>query len=874
MHSKDQVMDLYIIDEQHPYPGLFPFREKDKNYFFGRDREIQELTQLIEDNVLTVVFGKSGMGKTSLLQAGLIPWIRNNYYLPIYLRVNFDEQAIPPLRQVKDTIQSKIKEMDPQAPSIEDKTLWEYFSFTKILNGIVTPLLVFDQFEEIFTIPKKSSPEVDAFVTEITDLIENQEPAAVKEQYQKERKPTTSPRQELYIRVIFSLREEYLPQLESFSHYLPSVKLSRYRILHMKGEDAVKAVLEPAQKIIRDRGVAEEIIKTIPPGKNEDYNPYEPIGETWKTREIEPFLLSLFCYRLNEKRLRNRENIISLELIRGLSVEKIMGDYYGESMADMPAQVKYAVEDLLLTPDGHRKLQEINTLLKESAYQVTGKHIETLVSRRILRIETRSGVDYVELIHDVLAPILKESRDKRKEKEEKEREATQKKKRLWRNFIAASASISVILAILISIFLVQQEKIKSGKKFASLQEQEAKKEKERAEQEKQKRLAYEWAAYSIDIQKRDRDLSFRLAEQACNQEKDDPVSRRALLSVFYEGGFYRELLGNKDSEFSKTASEKSDFFATFSPDGKRILTVTSKKAILWNWNNQKIEKDRETSLPGNLEFMHNADFSPDGNSIIFCTTYSKRIVLWDLDSNTLKQLVFKWDIGLVAFSPDKKTITFIAACRDCNIRWFDLTGELKKTFVGHRHEVISALFSRDGKSIISTAWDNTVRIWDINGTVKAINNKDTGIKTAAFSPDGQQVVTGSADGTVKLWDFKLAQFQTMGKHEYAVTSAFFSPDGKYILTSGSDSMESMVWLSTLNNFLVMEFKERKNIIRIACFSPDGKYILIAPDNGPAELRPIDPQKIIDIVNRKGKVRQVTPAEILTYNLPQTQAVKN
>jgi WD40 repeat protein len=859
MHSKDQVMDLYIIDEQHPYPGLFPFREKDKNYFFGRDREIQELTQLIEDNVLTVVFGKSGMGKTSLLQAGLIPWIRNNYYLPIYLRVNFDEQAIPPLRQVKDTIQSKIKEMDPQAPSIEDKTLWEYFSFTKILNGIVTPLLVFDQFEEIFTIPKKSSPEVDAFVTEITDLIENQEPAAVKEQYQKERKPTTSPRQELYIRVIFSLREEYLPQLESFSHYLPSVKLSRYRILHMKGEDAVKAVLEPAQKIIRDRGVAEEIIKTIPPGKNEDYNPYEPIGETWKTREIEPFLLSLFCYRANEKRLRNRENIISLELIRGLSVEKIMGDYYEESMADMPTQVKNAVEDLLLTPDGHRKLQEMNSL-KESKYQVTKKHIEELVKRRILRIESRSGIDYVELIHDILAPNLKESRDKRKEKEE----AAKKKKRIRRLIIAVSALMLVILAILISINLALQAKIESEKKLASFEKQKAIEEKQRAEQEKQKRLAYEWAAYSIDLQKRDRDLSFRLAEQACNQEKDDPVSRRALLSVFYEGEFYRELLGNKESEFSQTASEKSDFFAAFSPDGKIILTVTSKKAILWNWDGQKIEKDRENSLQGNMEFMPNADFSPDGNSIVFCSTDSRRVVLWDLATNTLKPITFKWDIGFVAFSPDRGNINFIAACRDFNIRWFDLTGKLLKTFTGHRDEVISALFSRDGNRIISTAWDNTVRIWDLNGTVIAINDTDTGIKTAAFSPDGKRVVTGSKDGTVKLWDLNLVEIQTLGKHEYAVNSAIFSPDGQYIFTGSNDHT---VRLSTLNNFLVMEFKDWQDIIRTASFSPDGKYILIAPGNGPAELRPIDPLTIIDLVNGKGKVRSLTEDDRLSYYLP-------
>jgi WD40 repeat protein len=848
MNNIDQDKDFYTIDDQHPYPGLFPFRDKDKDYFFGRERETRELTQLIENNVLTVVFGKSGMGKTSLLQAGLIPWISNNYYLPIYLRVDFNNPAFPPIYQVKETIESRIKEMDPQAPPIKDKTLWEYFSFTKILNGIIIPLLVFDQFEEIFTIPKKNSPEVDDFVTEITDLIENQVPETVEEQCQKEGKSLAFPRQELNIRVIFSLREEYLPQLESFSNYLPSVKLSRYRISHLKGEDAVKAVIEPAKKIVLDRGVAEEIIKKIPPGKDVDYNPYKPDVEPWERRKIEPFLLSLFCYRINEKRLKNKEEVISLELIRDMSTEKIIRDYYEESMADLPAQVKNAVEDLLLTPHGYRKLQEMDSF--KSAYQVTEKHIQTMVNRRILRIETRSGVDYTELIHDVLAPILKEIRDKRKEK-----------RRIKRIIAAVSVLVMVILVAFISINLAQQAKIEMGK-------EKALKETQRADQEKQKRLAYEWAAYSIDLQKRDRDLSFRLAERACRQEKDNPVSRRALLSVFYEGGFYKDLSGNKDSEFSKTASEKSDFFAAFSPNGKRILTVTSKKTILWNWDGQKIEKDRERSLQDNMEFRPNADFSPDGNSIIFCSKDSKRVLLWDLATNILKPLAFEWDIGFVAFSPDKKYITFIAACRDYNIRWFDLTGKLIKTFTGHTNEAISVSFSKDGKWIISTAWDNTVRIWDLNGAVIAINDKETGIKTVAFSPDGQRVVTGSTDGTVKVWDSNLTKPQFLGKNEGAVTSAVFSPDGQYILTSSNDGT---VRLSTLNNFMVMEFKDWKDIIRTASFSPDRKYILISPGNGPAELRPIDPWTIIDIVNRKGKVRHLTEDDRLSYNLSQPRA---
>jgi hypothetical protein len=77
-----------IIDDQHPYAGLFAFREEDRDYFFGREREINALVKLIDKKVLTVLFGKSGVGKTSLLRAGLIPRLRSNYYLPITCLTN------------------------------------------------------------------------------------------------------------------------------------------------------------------------------------------------------------------------------------------------------------------------------------------------------------------------------------------------------------------------------------------------------------------------------------------------------------------------------------------------------------------------------------------------------------------------------------------------------------------------------------------------------------------------------------------------------------------------------------------------------------------------------------------------------------------
>jgi sugar lactone lactonase YvrE len=844
------------VDPQHPYPGLYSFQETDSKFFYGRKKETQDLLKLIENNTLTIIFGKSGVGKTSLLRAGLMPKLRERYYLPIYLRIDFGNEKKTPIAQTRETIQSKIKELDPSAPAFEDMTLWEYFSFVKILKGYVKPLLFFDQFEEMFTTGRDNLDSINEFVTGLADLVENRVPVPVREKLEKQKKTVVYKNRGLDFRVILSLREDYLPQFESLYRYIPSMRHSRYRVLIMMGKNAVESVTGPAKNIIKDPEVGVEIVEKIPGAKRVDYKPFESIDQSWKTKKIEPFLLSLFCYRINEKRLEANAKEITHALIKNIKTEDIIKTYYEESINRFPPNVKIAIEDLLLTPDGYRKLQDINAL--KTGYGVTDRDIERLVDRRIIRKETRQDIDYVELIHDVLAPLLKQSRDNRLEEERKKKEAAVRRKRNRRIFAAAAAVIFVILAGLTGIALDQKARTK-------VQEQRAKAERRKADEERRKRFAYEWAAYSIDVLQKDRDLGFRLAEQAYKMDKTILVARKALLSVFYNGEFYREFV-NKDSEFSKTVSEKADFFADFSPEGDRVLTVTSKQAILWNFDGSRINGG-EIRLQGGLEFKPNASFSPDGKTIAFCTKADDRIILWNLEKNEFKPVILPGGVRSLAFSPDISRGAIIIASRDKKIRLFDLTGKLLRTFEGHTQDVNTADFSPDGRYIVTAGWDTTVRRWALDGNQIGAPFEDNSgaVNTADFSPGGHRVVTGSMDGIVRLWDLQTGSGQIFGAHKGAVTSAVFSPGGEYILTGSEDKT---VRLLSLNRFLVIEFKEFNDIVHAVSFSRDGKYILIAPARGPAQLRLVCPDEIIRIVNEKGKVRQLSEDEKETYNLRQ------
>src|SRR5687767_10631181 len=88
------------IDEQNPWPGLNAFDEAAQRFFNGRGNEVAELRRLVLNAPLTVLFGASGLGKTSLLQAGLFPLLRQENVLPVYVRLDARDRTAPLVSQV------------------------------------------------------------------------------------------------------------------------------------------------------------------------------------------------------------------------------------------------------------------------------------------------------------------------------------------------------------------------------------------------------------------------------------------------------------------------------------------------------------------------------------------------------------------------------------------------------------------------------------------------------------------------------------------------------------------------------------------------------------------------------------------------------
>ncbi len=92
------------IDKDNPWPGLSAFTEEAAFFFHGRDNEAIELYRLIKREPLTVLFGLSGLGKTSLLRAGVFPRLRRENFLPVYVRLSYVPGALDLVAQIKEAL--------------------------------------------------------------------------------------------------------------------------------------------------------------------------------------------------------------------------------------------------------------------------------------------------------------------------------------------------------------------------------------------------------------------------------------------------------------------------------------------------------------------------------------------------------------------------------------------------------------------------------------------------------------------------------------------------------------------------------------------------------------------------------------------------
>ncbi len=795
-----------------PFKFLDAYEKKDKDIFFGREKDIELLYETTFKTNLMLVYGQSGTGKTSLIQCGLANRFRKSDWFDIYIRRR-DNIVISLQKEIRKKGVTRIA---------ENATIQE--GIQSLYREFLRPVyLIFDQFEELIILGE--TKEQQEFFETMVHLLK-----AAGEDGQKA----------VSIKIIFVMREEYIARLYDFEKVVPGLFNYRFRVEQMpplkvrevilgttqafgikvdEPEETIKGIIDnnrdlkgniqlPYLQVYLDRLYKEAEAEAVKPASSPGEKPavaFTP-GLVKGVGQISDVMAAFLDEQTGKVQLSLKEKypdtpkeftcqmLNSFATVEGTNLPLDKGHLYSQ----FPGREK--IIDFCL--EGLEKARILRLVDNEKTYEIAHDALAWRISDRrsieekvLLKLEklvkdrfaafkdTRAFLAKEEL--NYIEPYEKKLKSKL-DAEEKNFIAKSRKKVSKRRNLFVFVTANILIILIFAAFSVWKWQVA----------------KEKTKEANANRLALLAEA----IVKDDPTIGLRLAEEARRLDNNTTVTE-TLTRIYLENIFYKSIAKHKIRSVA------------FSPDGKYILTGSADAAAcLWDLHGNLVQE-----FKGHKDSINSVVFSPDGKYIL-SGSEDKTARLWDLQGKPVKEFNgHEEPVTSVAFSPDGKYI--LSGSDDKTARLWDLNGNTEQEFKGHESEVTSVAFSPDGKYILTGSWDKTARLWDLNGnTEQEFKGHESEVTSVAFSPDGKYILTGSWDKTARLWDLQGNKVQEFNGHTKWIYSVTFSPDGNYILTGSGDNT---VRLWDLHGNTIQEFKGHKNFVTSVAFSPDpdGKTIL-------------------------------------------------
>ncbi len=387
------------------YRGAQPFGDDElsQRTFFGRDEETVALTNQVLANRLVVVYAKSGVGKSSILNAGIVPRLREAGYHPLLARVNDIQKG--PIYSLRDGVRSQAGRQGVEYVDGDASSLWSFFKTIEFWRSdvLLTPVVIIDQFEELFTLHNEAAR--DAFLGEMGHVIRGVPTASAAETLSD-----TPPA----LHVVLSLREDYLGVLEDASDRIPQIMDHRFRLAPLSRRNAALAMGGPAT--VRDARLTTAPF-TLDPAFADgvlDYLSQRATGLT-AGRYLEPFHLQLICQRVEQIVAESPAIFASRPFTRDdfggeAELARTLQTFYANAIGSVSDRrqrraARRLCEQFLISPEGRRLSLEQHELRKQLGLSEVA--LTQLVESRLLRTDRRSESIYYELSHDALVePVL------------------------------------------------------------------------------------------------------------------------------------------------------------------------------------------------------------------------------------------------------------------------------------------------------------------------------------------------------------------------------------------------------------------------------------------------------------------------------------
>ena len=778
------ITDESVEPRDCPYMGLDYFQEKFGAWFFGRDADGDKIITNLQAARLTLLHAESGVGKSSLLRAGVAWRLRQTARKQSLLGSAFDIPVVfsswkdDPALGLIDAIGVAINPFLAGSPRPELPRERLDAAIDVAADAVnVSLFIILDQFEEYFLYRSREQTP-GRFANELARCIN---------------------RADLPANFLIAIREDAYAGLgDLFKGRTANVYGNYLHIEYLDRASAEKAIRAPLSVYNELPGVADrvEIQDELVEAVLDQVRAYDTIQDGAATvngggRVATP-LLQLVMETVWERERAEGSHELRLSTLEKLEgVGKIIDTHLTNSLrtfSEKERQTAIDMFDHLVTPSGGKIAESVPDLAGRTGHSEAqvSEVLDKLDHERIVRpVPAPPGRDPVrfrryEIFHDVLTPAISRAIAARQER---------RRVRQLRRLVVLVASLLAIALASVGVFYALWQDAVSQSHLAQSEEM---------------------AVEAMNLLPADAPLAMLLSLQAY-ERAPSLEAESALIQAAQQP--LEGLLVSGSSQVDGVA---------FSPDGRTLAAGDDGGHVgLWD-----VAAARRTATLAEGIPVSSVAFSPDGRTLAV-SDYGGYVGLWDVAAaRRTATLAVGSSVESVAFSPDGHTL---AVSDHDGVGLWDVAAGRRTATLAEGSPVDSVAFSPDGRTLAAADDGGHVGLWDVAAARRtATLAEGSPVDSVAFSPDGHTLAAGDYGGHVGLWDVAAARRTATLAEGSLIESVAFSPDGHTLAVSDHGGHVGLWDVAAARR--TANLAEGSPVYNLA-FSPDGRTLAAGDRSG-------------------------------------------